>query len=73
MVDVEARVHIYTATALVRDRVASPTYGRLYAGESLRYWFYRRLNEHQDQSRHEGVKKNLHTFNTRDLSRASSL
>ena len=28
--DVDARVHIYTAIALGRDRVASPTLGRLY-------------------------------------------
>ena len=29
-VDVDARVHIYTATAQGRGRVASPTFGRLY-------------------------------------------
>ena len=28
--DVDARVHIFTATALGRGRVASPTLGRLY-------------------------------------------
>ena len=34
--DVDARVHIYTATALGRGRVASPTLGHLYPrGESL--------------------------------------
>ena len=30
--DVDARVHIFTATALGRGRVASPTPGRLYPG-----------------------------------------
>ena len=32
--DVDARVHIYTATALGRGRVASSTLGRFYPGES---------------------------------------
>ena len=30
----DARVHVYTATALGRGRVASPTLGRLYPGGS---------------------------------------
>ena len=51
-----AKAHIYTARALGRGRVASPTLGRLY----LRYSFYRRLSGPQDQSGQEGVKKNLH-------------
>ena len=58
--NVDARVHKYTCTALGRSRVASPTLGRLYPGEYTRYSFYRRLSGPQDQSRHEGVKKNLH-------------
>ena len=48
-----AKAHIYTARALERGRVASPTLGRLYP----RYSFYRRLSGPQDQSGHEGVKK----------------
>ena len=32
--DVNAKVHIYTATALGRGRVADPKLGRLYPGES---------------------------------------
>ena len=59
--DVVARIHIYTATALGRGRMASPTLGRLY-----RYSFYRRMSGPQDQSGHERVRKNLHSFDTRD-------
>ena len=59
------RVHMCTATALGRGRVASPTIGRLYPGESPRCSFYRRLSGSQDQSGHEGVKKNLHPSDTR--------
>ena len=62
----DARVHIYTATALERGRVASPTLGRLY----IRYSFYRRLSIPQDQPGHEEVKKSLHTSDTRDRTRA---
>ena len=58
--DVDARVHIFTATALGRGRVASPTLGCLYPRESPQYSFYRRLSGPQDQSEHEGAKKNLH-------------
>ena len=47
--DVDARVHIYTATALGRGRVASPTLDRLYLKESPRYSIYRRLSGSQDQ------------------------
>ena len=53
MRDVDARVHIYTATALGRGRVARPTLGNLYA----RYSFYSRLSGPQEQSGYEGVKK----------------
>ena len=58
--DVDARVHIYTTMALGRVRVASPTLGSLYPREIIQYSFYRRLSGLQDQSGHEGVKKNLH-------------
>ena len=68
--DMDARVHILTATALGRGRVASPTLGRLYPRESPRYSFYRRLSGPQDQSGHEGAKKNLHPSDTRDRTRA---
>ena len=56
----DARVHIYTAMALERGRVASPTCSHFYLEESPRYSFYRRLGEFQDQSGHEELKKNLH-------------
>ena len=62
--DVDARVHIYTATAPGRGRVASPTLGHLYSRGNPRYSFYRRL------SGHKGVKKNLHPSDTRDRTRA---
>ena len=63
----DARVHIFTATALGRGRVASPTLGRLYPEESP---FYRRLSGPQDQSGHERANKNLHPSDTRDRTRA---
>ena len=44
---------IYTATALGKVRVASPTLSRLYS----RYSFYSRLSGPQKQSGHEGEKK----------------
>ena len=69
----DARVHIFTAMALGRGRVASPTLGRLYPEESLWYSFYRRLSGPQDQSGHKGAKKNLHPSNTRDRTRAVQL
>ena len=45
--------YVYTATALGKGRMASPTLGRLYS----RYSFYSRLSRPQDQSGYEGVKK----------------
>ena len=42
--DVDARAHIYIATALGRGRVAGPTLDRLYSRESILYSFYRRLS-----------------------------
>ena len=67
----DARVYIiYTATALGRGRVTSPTLGHLYTGESPRYSFCMRLSGPQDQSGHEEVKKNLHPSDTRDRTRA---
>ena len=73
MGDVDAKVHIYTATALERDRVASPTLGRFYPGKSplSRYSFYRKLWGLQDQSGHEGAKKNLHPSDTRNGTRTT--
>ena len=38
-------------------------------GESPRYSFYTRLSGPQDQSGHEGVKKDLHPSDTRDRAR----
>ena len=50
--DVDARVHIYTATALGRGRLASPTLDRLYPREeSPRYSFCRRLSGSQTLQR----------------------
>ena len=49
-----------------RGRVASPTIGRLYHRETPQYSFCRRLSGPQDQSGHEGVKKNLHPSDTWD-------
>ena len=66
MGDVDARVHIYTATALGRGRVANPMLGHLYSQGKPWYSFYRRLSGLQDQSGHEGVKKNLHPSDTWD-------
>ena len=57
---------LYPAMALGRGRVASPMLGHLYPQESPWYSFYRRLSGPQDQSGHEGVKKNLHLFDTGD-------
>ena len=40
MMDVDARVNIYTAMALGRGRVASPTLAAFTPGKSPRYSFY---------------------------------
>ena len=56
--DVDARVHIYTATAVGRGKVSGPRLGW--------YSFYRRLSGFQKQSGHKGVKKNLYPSDTRD-------
>ena len=69
MRDVDARVHIYTAMALRRGRVASPTRGGLYPQGNFLVLIYRRLSGPQGQSGHEGVKKNLHPFDTWDQTR----
>ena len=68
MGDVGAMVHIYTATALGKGRVASPKLGRLYPWYSL----YTSLSGSQDQSGHEGMK-NLHPSDTRDRTRTVQL
>ena len=52
-----------------RARVASSTLDRLYSGK-VPVLIYRRLSEPQDQSGHEGVKKNPHPSDTRDRTRA---
>ena len=54
MEDVYARVHIFAAMAL-HSAVFTPGKAPVLRVE------YRRLNGPQDQSVHEGVKKNLHT------------
>ena len=45
--------YVYTAMALGKCRMASPTLGRLYPRDS----FYSRLSGPQEQSGYEGVKK----------------
>ena len=67
--DVDARFHIFSATALGGGWLSSPTLGRLYPGK-VRYSFYKRLSEPQDQSRHEVVKKNHQPFAIQDRTRA---
>ena len=67
MVDVDVRAHIYTATALGRGRVTSPKLGRLYTRGKPSYSFYITLSGPQDQSGHEGVKRNLHLSKNRFL------
>ena len=61
--------NIYTATALGIGRVAGHTLSRLYPRESPQYSIYRRLSEPQDHSGHEGVKRNLHSFDTQDVNK----
>ena len=67
--DVNARVHIYTVTALGGGREASSTLGRLYPRGKPSVLIYKTLSWPQDQSGHEGVKKNLHPSDTRDRTR----
>ena len=57
MWDVDARVHIVTATALGIGRVACPTLDHLYLWEIPQYSFYRRLHGPHDQSGREEIKK----------------
>ena len=45
--------YVYTAMALGKGRMASPTLGRLYP----RYSFYSRLSGPQEQSGYQGLKK----------------
>ena len=64
--DVDARIHIYIAMTLGSGRmVASPAVGPFTPGERPLYSFYRRLSGPQDQSGHEGVKKNLNSSDSR--------
>ena len=62
--DVNAVIDIFTVTAIGRGRVASPTLGRFYLGTH----FYG--SGPQDETGHEGVKKNLHSSDTRARTRA---
>ena len=50
--------------------LASSTLGRLYPGKARLLLFYWMLSGFPDQSRYEGVKKNLHPSDTRDRTRA---
>ena len=65
--DVDARIHIFTATALGRGRVANPTLGRLYPRESPWYSFYRRLSGPQDMKKRRKIST---PSETRDRTRA---
>ena len=67
---VDARVHIYTATALEEVGWLVVCLTTFTPGESMQYSFYRRLSGPQDQSGHEGVKNNLHPSDTWDRIRA---
>ena len=58
----------YTALALGRGKVVSPTLGRLYPG----YSFYSTLSGPQEQSAHEAMKKNLHPSDIRARTPGSS-
>ena len=60
--DVDARVNIHTVTALGRGRVPSPTLDCHYPQG--------KLSGPQDQSGHEGVKKNLHPSDTQHQTQA---
>ena len=53
------RVYIDTTTVLGRGRLASPTSAAFIPGKAHGADFIR-LSVHQDQSGHEGAKKNLH-------------
>ena len=65
--DVDARVHLYTATILGRGRWLVLRSAAFNPGERHWYSFYRTLSGPQDQSRHERVMKNLHPLDTRAL------
>ena len=65
----DARVHVFTATALEIGWLVLCS-AAFTPGEIPRYSFYRMLSGPQDQSGHEGVKKNLHPSDTRDRTRA---
>ena len=65
-----ARVLVYTATALEEVGWLVLLSAVFTPGESPRYSFYRRLSEPHDQSGHERAKKNLHPSDTRDRTRA---
>ena len=68
--DVDARVHMYIAMALGQGGVATPMFDPFTPRKRPLYSFYRRLSGPQEQSGHEGVKKNLHPSNTRDQTQA---
>ena len=70
--DVDARVHIYTATPLGRGRVASPMLGHLYPWRKPQYSFYIRLSEFQDQLDTEEWRRNLHHSDTQDWTWAAN-
>ena len=52
---------------LGRGRVARPTLGHLYPRGKPSVLIYRRQSGPQDQSGHEGVKKNLYPSDTRAI------
>ena len=66
----DARVHIYTATALGRGEWLVSCSAAFIPGESPGYSFYRKLSGPENKSGYEGVKKNLHPSDTRDRTRA---
>ena len=56
--------------ALGSSMVAGPKLSRLYLQGKPLVLIYRRLSGPQNQSEHEGVKKNLYPSNTQDRTRA---
>ena len=66
----DAQVHIFTAAALLRFRVASAMLGRLYHLGKASGTHFMRVSEPQDQPGHEGVKKNVDPSETQDRTQA---
>ena len=62
-------VHVFAATTL-EELWWVAILSAVFTPGKHRYSYYRNLSGCQDQSKHEGVKKNLHSSDTRDQIRA---